>query len=200
MRGLLSANRGFVIDTGKRVYVTSSRPRTPTVTIHDGLLVGALEFRGDKPKRELVNRSRVRFVASEREYNFADGPTLDRADLQEEDGEILESTTDLPFTLDHRRAQRLNKAALESGRLGESLTCRVDLTILTQTDDALEGAVANVDSELFSMVNGTYIITTVAFAEGFSVLELTLLEYDPSIESNWNYPNDEQSFELDVAL
>ncbi len=204
LSGMLASNRGFVIDSGRKVWVTSSRPRTPTVTIHDGLLVGGIEYQAAKPKRDLINTARSRFISLDREYNLVDGPTLSRDDLIEEDGEVLESSPiDLPFVTDHRRVQRLQKAFLESSRLGKTLTVHCSLKLLTEAGDELIGACCNFSSELFGEANGTYLITQVAFADNnFSSLDVSMIEYDPDIERNWDFATDEADFtlpEVDVS-
>jgi hypothetical protein len=197
LQGMMASNRSFLIDSGKSVWITSARPRDPIATIYDDILVGGLEYRAAKPKRDLVNKVKSRFIANDREYNLVDGPTLERADLIAEDGELLESSPlDLPFVDDHRRVERLQKAYLETARLGKTLVCHVDLVFLTQTSDEIIGAVVVFDSNLFPECNGIYVITQVAFSDNFSMLDISMVEYDKTIETNWDYAVDEQDFTL----
>ena len=49
-------------------------------------------------------------------------------------------------------------------------------------------------SDLFASGNGIYLVTSVAFSEDCTALDLSLAEYDPSIESDWNAAADEQTF------
>jgi hypothetical protein len=196
MLALLSANRGMLLQAGGRVWVTSSKPRTPIATIHDKVLAGGIEYRDAKPKRDLINKLQCRFVASEQDYQQVDGPILIRDDLITADGETLQSTLDLPFTLDHRRAQRLQKTFLETARLGKTITCRVDVTWLADLDDEPVGNAVTFDSDLFDMANGTYLCTSSAFAEDFTAIELALTEYDADIERDWDFATDEQTFEV----
>lgn len=194
LRSMLTANRGFVVQRAGTVWVSSSRPLTPVLTIHDGLLTGGIEFQGNKPKRDLVNRVMSRFIASEREYQQVDGPTLDREDLQETDQEILASTISLPFTLDYRRVERLQKAYLQSARLGKTLNVSVSLRALAEADDDLIGNVITFDSDLFSVANGDYRCLSMGLADGCSSLQLQLAEYDPEIERDWIPATDEMPF------
>lgn len=196
IKGMLSANRGFICARGGTVWVSSSRPRSPVLTIHDGMLTAGIEFYGQKPKRDLVNRVRSRFIASEREYEEVDGPLLDRTDLQASDNEILSATADLPFTLDHRRAQRLQKQYLETSRLGKSLTVRVALTALAETEEEILSRPITFDSALFPFANGAYRVHNMGFSESFSSLELQMLEYSPDIETNWIPAQDERDFQI----
>lgn len=197
LRQLLTANRGFVAQRGGQVSVLSSRPRDPVLTITDNLIVGAIEYSHDKPKRDTTNRVFSRFIAEEREYMPVDGPTLEDEDQQEEDGEILPATLDLSCTLDHRRVQRLQKAWLASSRLGRSLAVTVSLDALAMAADDLIGRPVNVQSDIMPMGNGRYRVLDMGFAEGFASIVLQLAEYDPSIERDWNPETDEQDFEVE---
>lgn len=202
MQDMLTANRGFVLESGDKIWVSSSRPRTPLATIHDGILCGGFQLQAARPKRDLINRIKSRFIASEREYQVVDGPTLSRTDLQTSDDEILEATLSFPFTLDHRRVQRLQKASLDSNRLGRMVSCQVDLAIMAEAADELVGGMVVISSDLFPQANGNYLILSVSFAPSFSVLELSLIEYDATIESDWQPAIDEQDFvlaDLDVT-
>lgn len=194
--GMLKANRGFVLQSAGMVWTSSSPPRSAIGTIHDGLLTGPLDYRAARPKRDLVNRVKLRFIADDREYQFVDGPVLTRSDLRIADGELLDGTLELPFTRDHRRAQRLEKAFLENNRIGRYLTCRCDVQLLAQLSDELAGNCVNFDSVLFPKANGLYLCTDWGFADNFSSLDLILVEYDPSIETAYNCNADEQPFVL----
>lgn len=197
IQAMLTANRGFVLESGGRVWVASSMPRTPVATIYDGNLTSGFVFNADKAKRDTLNKIKSRFVSSERSYQVVDGPILSKTDLQATDGEILETTIDMPFTFDYRRVQRSQKAALEVSRLGKSLTVRVDVSILADAEDDLVGNSVIISSDLFPNINGTYFVTSVAFTATFSEIELALTEYDPTIETDWDASVDEQTFVLE---
>lgn len=197
--GMLKANRGFVLQSGGKIWPSSSLPRQAIGTINDRLLTGAVDYRAAKPKRDLVNRIKVRFVAADREYQLADGPVLDRTDLRSRDGEVLDGTLELPFTMDTgpaTRPQRLEKAFLENSRLGRQITCRCDVMLLAEIDDELEGGCLNFESDLFAQANGLYQCTRWGFSDNFSSIDIDLVEYDPSIETDWNPLVDEKTFTL----
>ncbi|MGY4288900.1 hypothetical protein ACVWXO_008120 [Bradyrhizobium sp. LM2.7] len=177
--GMIAANRGFILESAGRVWPSSSFPRTAVATIHDGLLSGAVDYRAAKPKRDLVNRLKVRFVAGDREYQQVDGPVLVRGDLRVADGELLDATLQLPFTMDHRRAQRLQKAFLENARLGRQLAVSCDVALLADCTDDPVGNPFLFDSVLFAKANGTYLCTQWGFSNNFASIDLVLVEYDP---------------------
>lgn len=199
MTGMISANRGLILQNAGRVWPSSSFPRTPIVTIYDGILTGPVEYRAAKPKSDLVNRVKLRFVAADREYQEVDGPVLSRADLIASDGELLEAALDLPFTMDTGgvpRAQRLQKAFLDNARLGRQLSVTCDVELLADCADDLVGGVVVFDSVLFAKANGTYLCLDWSFTDNFASVLLTLVEYSSTIETDFIASADEQAFEL----
>ena len=183
----------------RSMWIESSRPKTSIVTIHDRILASGIKYQSARAKSETVNKLQVRFVSPDQEYQLADGPILDRTDLQAIDGEVLPATLALKYTQDHRRAQRLQKLFLLQSRLGRTITCSVDISLMAIAADELVGSVVTVDSQLFSKVNGFYLVTAVGFSDDCTTLSLALTEYDPTLESQWNPEVDEQPFELSVA-
>ncbi len=199
MTGMISANRGLILQNAGRVWPSSSFPRSPIVTVHDRLLTGPVEYRAAKPKSDLVNRVKCRFVAADREYQQVDGPVLSRADLIAADGGLLEATLDLPFTMDTGgvpRAQRLQKAFIDNARLGRQLSVTCDVEMLADCADDLVGGTVVFDSVLFAQANGTYLCLDWSFVDNFASVLLTLVEYSAAIETAVIAAVDEQAFDL----
>lgn len=197
LSSMISANRGFVLESAGRMWPSSSAPRSTIATIHDGWLTGAVSYQAAKPKKDLINRVKVQFIAPDQEYQEVDGPVLTRNDLVEADGELLETTLSLPFTLDDRRAQRLEKAYLENARLGKQVSCTVDVAWLADCQDDPVGSAVIFDSVLFAKANGTYLCTQWGFSDNsFSSIDLSLTEYDPTIETDYVAATDEQPFTI----
>mgnify|MGYP000120101819 FL=1 len=192
--GMIAANRAFVLQESGKCWPGSARPLTPLTTITDRDLTGAVSIRGAKPKKDLINRVKTRMIAPDQEYQEVDGPILSRADLQGIDGEILDATLDLPYTVDHRRGQRLAKPYLETSRLGKQITARLHVDFLARLNDKLIGSVVNWQSELFANGNGTYQVSDWGFSDGYAAIDVSLLQYDGSIETAWNAEVDEQDF------
>lgn len=191
---LLSANGARLIDRGGKIWIDSRAPKSPVATIHDGLLVGGLEFSNAKPKRDMLNRVRTRFIANDRDYAIVDGPVVENADYIAEDGEYLDGTLSLGFTDDHRIAQRLAKCAIEESRRGKSVACVCDIRLLAECDDELIGACVAVSSNLFGHANGEYLVEKVTLDLAAMTVALELTEYDSTIETDWIVAVDEQEF------
>lgn len=198
MEAMLTANRGQLIFSRGKWWVSSSRPLPISITINDGMVVGASSFRKEKPLADLVNHVRTRFVAADRDNQQVDGPILDRTDLQTEDGQLLQQTVNLPFTPGSARPQRLAKQYLLETRLGGALNERVSLKALGLN---VRNAVLR-DSLSYPQRNGIYVPNGISFTDDFSAMDIALVEYDPTIPYQWNAETDEQDFtlpDLDVS-
>lgn len=193
LQSMLTANRGFVVRHQGRVWVQSSKPVwDPVLTITDEMIKGSIEFRRAQPKRQLLNRVRSRFIDPRQEWTMVDGPVRDRPDWRMDDGDLYEATVDLLWTADHRRAQRLQKAAMDESRLGRMITTALDIGVV----GLKAGDVVRVDSRILPRLNGVYRLTEVQLAEGMAAIRISGAEYDPTIETNWDPAVDEMDFEL----
>jgi len=196
MTSMLTANRGMILQAGGKVWVNSSKPKTPIATIRDAILAGGIEYRDAKPKKDMLNKVQARCIDPRQTYQTVDVPILEDTALIASDGEALPGTLDLPFTADYRTAMRLQKAYLATSRLGKTLTLRVDVTWLAELSDEPIGNAITFDSDLFSVANGTYLCTSAGFADDFNSIEIALIEYDASIENDWTPSIDERDFPL----
>lgn len=199
LKSMLTANRATVASGGGKVWIASAKPKTPSLCVYDDIIAGALQFRNEKLKRDQINILQTRFIADEREYNLTDGPILRNEAYIEEDGEELTGTLDLPWTRDHRRVQRLQKAFQESSRLGNAITLPIDIRALAEAKNELVAESAVVSSDLFSEAmfdapTGTTLINSLAFINDFTALQVEMSEYAPLIETAWTPSADEADF------
>ena len=198
LQAILTANAGFVASDQGRLWVTSSRPQTPVLTITDNMMQGGILYQHTRRRDSLLNTVRTRFVAEEREYQVVDGPVRIREDLLEEDGQTFEDTLSLNYTLTHQRAQRLADLALRGTRLQRGLTTALP----TRRAIGLQpGQVVMVDSRNFPHMNGVYQVEAIGYSEDFTQRPVTLTEYDGSLANQYVASTDELPFEIvDEAL
>lgn len=198
MQSMLSANRGFVAQSEGRVWITSAKVTPPVLTIVDSMLIGGFQYRDNAPRKDLVNRIRVRFTAPDREYQLVDGPLRNNLAYQAADGEIFEQTVELPFTNDDRRAQRIAKAYMDQTRRGKTLAIALgpDHLALAGEEGIDAGAIVRVESELFPALSGLYQVSQGGWSEDFSTFQVGLIEYAPEVENGWNPETDEQPFTI----
>lgn len=195
MADLLSANRGSFTQEGGLAWPDSSRPKDVVLVINDRLMTGGLQYQPFKNRRELINIVEPRFISKELNYEVIPGPDYRDDALIEAHGEEHHLALSLPFTLDHRRAQRLAKLFHMSAQLERSIGIQVDLEVLAMATGPLTGGVITIESELFPQANGDYEVRSLSFSEGFASIEIAAVEYDPSIESAWEPTVDEQEFD-----
>ncbi len=179
MEALFTANRGFPSQRAGRFHVFSSQPREPLITIPDGDLIGTFEFRRLKPKKDLVNIGRCRYVSPDDEWQDAEGPVDRRGGYIESDGEEFEQTVRLSCTPGEERAKRLLAGFIDEARLDKYLTCKVSM----RAYGLREGDVIRRHSETgrYSDQDGLYQVEEWQLAVDRSSLALSLSEYDPTI-------------------
>lgn len=194
MSGMLSANRGAVVQEGGRVWVDSSQPKEVVLVVTDDLIIGGLQYTPYKNRRDLVNIVEPRFIASELDYQEIAGPQYRNESLIIAYGEEHLSALELPCTLDNRRCQRLAKLFGLEAALERGLAIIVDLLALERAVGPLANGIMQIDSELFPQCNGLYQIRNYSFAENFAGISITGTQYDSSIETSWNAAVDQQDF------
>lgn len=200
IKSLLTANRGRLIQTGRKLRIVSGGAQPPAgqrniMTIDDSMITGGVEFRSAAARAQLINRLRTEFIAPEREWTTANGPVLDFPDLQAEDGAIYEQSIQLPFTESHQRAQRLALAFLLDARYGRHATLAVSLAGLE-----LEGGdLVQLSLSWLPAAEGLYVVERADLADGGNSIALSLSEFSDDIENGWIPDQDEQPFEIAPA-
>ena len=179
MDALFTANRGFPSQRAGKFHVYSSQPRDPLLTITDGMLVGGFEFRRLKPKKDLVNIGRCRYVSPDDEWQDAEGPVDRRDSLIESDGEEFEQTVRLSCTPGADRASRLLSGFIDEVRLDRFLTFRTTMAAY----GLREGDVFRRFSETgrYSHQDGLYQVEEWQLAADRSSVSFSVSEYDPTI-------------------
>lgn len=194
VQNLLTANLGRLVWRQGAYAILSGVPRSAVWTINDDTARGGMEVRYDRPRRELINTIRTRFIAPDREYQLCDGPILTNSTYLTADGEEHAITIDLPFTSSHTRAQRIAKATLERSRLGRVVSRResIDAVRLSASD------IVNIESGFLGQINGTYEINKVTLQHDTLECEIEAEEYSSSV-FDWNAATDEQAFTIAPA-
>lgn len=193
IQGLMAAMSAVpVIYQGKWFPKPFDAKQEPVGTLHDGLVVGNLSLRTERPGHEVINSVRANFVSPERAYTPAETPAyIDTVALAADGGIPREASLPLPFTEGNERAQRLARMAIKENRLGRALTCEVDL----ECRPWKIGDVIRVSMEKLPELDGVYRITRRTWLRNGTAFALTLEEWDASI-GDWNAANDAQPFTL----
>lgn len=175
LEALLSCCRGFLVFSGGKYRLLLDQPTVPTFAFTEDNIVGAWSIRGPD-KRNRFNRVRATWFNPAREWQpdilVADSPTW----RTEDNGLLLETRIELPFTTNAHEAKRLADMTLAQSRYGlvvsfratiAGLLCEVgDVVTLTHTTPGWSAK--------------PFRITRMALTEEGEV-EVTAAEYDASV-------------------
>lgn len=183
---------GHLILDRAKIYPVVRGRRTPSGTLHMGMLLGGVEYASEPRDRELINIIKPTFIAPDREYQEVEGPVLRREDLIVQDNKPRESSIRGAFVEDHRRMQRIASAALNQARIGRTLTAGATLEALGWTP----GKVYRVHlTGPLARCNGLYELVGKEWDDRLRGYRLTLIGYDPTA-TDFD-PQSEQDFTLD---
>lgn len=137
IRSLLTAMAGDVAYSGGVWFVHAGAYRAPSLSFTDDDLRGPIQVQVRAARRDLFNAVKGVFISPNHDWQPTDFPPVMNATYQTEDGgELLWMDIELPFTSDHRRAQRLAKIQLETSRrqLTMQAPCKLGAWQLTPGD------------------------------------------------------------------
>lgn len=188
MKAILTANRGSLVRSPDGYEIRAGWIQAPVMTIHEGIVVGAIDYRTETPRDQVTNTVRTRIVAADREYQVVDGPIVVDEVARAADGEALEATLELRFTKGAPRGQRLGRAHLLDSRLGRQIQVPVDIEAIGL--EAADWVVA--DLAPLPALAGVYEVTSIAYADDFHTMSLTLsetarsvFEFDPATDEKF---------------
>lgn len=130
IEALLSAMAGRLIHSGGEYFISGSAYVTPTVTIDESVLVGAISTQTKQSRRSIYNGVKGVFLSEEDNYILADYPAQISSTYSATDGDPIYLDMPLPTTTNNVRAQRLAKLALLQSRQQTSVTLPCNLAAL----------------------------------------------------------------------
>jgi hypothetical protein len=126
---LLSSMVGDCVFSDGKWTVLAGAYRTPTITLDEDDLRGAISVQTRASRRDSFNTVKGVFVSPQDNYQPTDFPEITNATyVTEDNGEKVTTELDLPFTNDTVMAQRIAKIHLEKGRQQLVITYPAKLT------------------------------------------------------------------------
>ena len=113
---ILTSMMGDLIRTNGKWYVNAGEYRAPTITLDEDDCRGAIEVITKTSRRDRFNAVRGTYLSPSNNYKLADYPEVASTQFALEDGEVIPTQLDLPFTTTSAEAQRLGKIHLLSSR------------------------------------------------------------------------------------
>ena len=130
IEALLSSMAGRLIHSGGEYFISGSAYVTPTVTIDESVLVGAISTQTKQSRRSIYNGVKGVFLSEEDNYILADYPAQISSTYSATDGDPIYLDMPLPTTTNNVRAQRLAKLALLQSRQQTSVSLPCNLAAL----------------------------------------------------------------------
>jgi hypothetical protein len=130
IEALLSAMAGRLIHSGGEYFISGSAYVTPTVTIDESVLAGAISTQTKQSRRSIYNGVKGVFLSEEDNYILADYPAQISSTYSSADGDPIYLDMPLPTTTNNIRAQRLAKLALLQSRQQTQVTLPCNLAAL----------------------------------------------------------------------
>lgn len=181
-------NRALIRRSFGLYSIRADRSADPVMTIHQGLIVGALSYQNEPDTRAAINRVVAQFAPAEK-FNQSAETVYEDAALIASDGQTLEQRLSLRFCDSSAAAQRLGYAQVTENRVGRTLTGSFDISCLIAAGKPngqllQAGDVVRVYFNVYQAMNGLYTVTSIEIAQDFTVT-LSLAGYDPDVIDGW---------------
>jgi hypothetical protein len=158
---MAAAGAGFVGYIGGEWIIHAGAYRTPTITLDENDLRGAISVQTKVSRREIFNGVKGVYTSPDNQWQPADFPPITNATYTTEDGGVrIWQDIELPFTTSPATAQRISKIALERVRqqIVVRLPCKLtalrvqagDNVMLTNTRLGWSSKVFEVQSFVFA--------------------------------------------------
>lgn len=200
LENLLTSMGGIVIYSNGTFKVKAAKYVTPTVTLDENNVRGAIGLQTNRSRRDNFNGVKGVFVSPTNNFIAADYPAFTSSTFETEDGgERVFLDLDLPFTTSSSMAQRLAKIALFRNRQKVSMTFFCDLKAF-QLD---VGDVVNITNTRFGFSSKQFEVAEWGLNFNSDVngsvtlgVDLTLREINSAVY-DWIPVDDEKVFQQD---
>jgi hypothetical protein len=116
IEALTAAMGGRVGYVDGKYFAQASKYYTPTITIDESMMVGAMSVQTKQSRRSMYNGVKGVFLSEEENYTLVDYPAKISSTYSTQDGDPIYLDMPLPFVTNNIRAQRLAKIALLKSR------------------------------------------------------------------------------------
>jgi predicted phage tail protein len=199
LENLLTSMGGLVTYSNGKFKVKAAKYVTPTVTLDENDVRGAIGVQTNRSRRDNFNGVKGVFVSPTNNYIAADYPAFTSSTFQTEDGgDRVFLDLDLPYTTSSSMAQRLSKIALFRNRQKISMTMNCSLKAF-QLD---VGDVVNINNTRFGFSTKTFEVAEWGLSINSDenntnlTVDLTLREINSAVY-DWTPGTDEKVFQQD---
>lgn len=183
---MLTAMGGRRMWMGGALQIFAAEPVTSSVSITDTDIIGAT-YNPLPPNGSRFNEVRGTFVDPANKYEAQEYPSHGDGTAQSTEGEVVQNLN-LPYTQDHRMAQRLARIKLRENRQPTiSMVCKCAAAVLAPQD------VVSVTSTSLDLTSEPFRVTKQTIDPSSGRVTLELLKEDSAIYS-WTAATDERDF------
>ena len=130
IEALTAAMGGRVGYVDGKYFAQAAEYHTPTITIDESMMVGAMSVQTKQSRRSMYNGVKGVFLSEEQNYTLVDYPAKISSAYSADDGDPIYLDMPLPFVTNNIRAQRLAKIALLKSRQQVVVNVPLNLTAL----------------------------------------------------------------------
>lgn len=179
---MLAAGCGALVYTAGRYRLFGGAYQAPTVTLTQSDFASAVEVVTQPPRRELFNSVRGNFISPAAYWQAHPFTPLQLDGHVAQDGEEIWRELELPFTIDHARAQRIAWQLLRRSRQGTTIRAAMKYASL---DLSVWQTVAVTLPDL-GMAAKPFRITAWSFAPESGLITLTMQEEQVASYAFWH--------------
>ena len=192
IEALLACMGGRIGYVDGKYFAQAAKFYTPTITIDESHMVGALSVQTKQSRRSMYNAVKGTFLSEEENYTLVDYPAKVSSSYATEDGDPIYLDMPLPFVTNNIRAQRLAKIALLKSR--QQVVVNVPLNLAALKFKA--GDFINIANSRMGWVDKPFEVIGYDLQignDGAIIVNLQAVETDQNVY-NWNASSDTDPF------
>ena len=139
LQKMLTACGGKLTYAGGKWTLRVAKYRTPTITITEDMIVGAVSMQASQSRRDIFNAVKGAYSEPSALYQPTSFPPVTNTFYSAEDGEIIWKDVEYPFTTSSATCQRLSKIELEKARqqIVFNVPCNLEAFAIQPADNVL---------------------------------------------------------------
>jgi hypothetical protein len=139
LQKMLTACGGKLTYAGGKWTLRVAHYRTPTVTITEDMIAGAITMQASQSRRDIFNAVKGSYSEPSALYQPTSFPPITNTFYSAEDGEVIWKDVEYPFTTSSATCQRLSKIELEKARqqISFNVPCKLTAFAIQPADNVL---------------------------------------------------------------
>lgn len=139
LQKMLTSCSGSLTYAGGKWVLRVGKYRTPTITINEDMIAGAVTMQASQSRRDIFNAVKGAYSEPTALYQPTSFPPVTNATYATQDGETIWKDVEYPFTTSSATCQRLSKIELEKARqqITFNVPCKLNAFSIQPADNVL---------------------------------------------------------------